>query len=92
MLRAGLRRLRVSPHWQLDYLTSAERVAVRICTIYGGAAWVKYDSTAAAQFCTVFGVNHPGAGATYSCNPNYSVGLVGLITRWNPVKNLTLSG
>jgi hypothetical protein len=30
----------------------------------------------------------PGSG----CDPNYSVGQVGVITRWTPVKNLTFSG
>jgi Porin subfamily len=29
---------------------------------------------------------------TYTCNPNYSVGMMGVVTRWTPVKNLTFSG
>jgi hypothetical protein len=28
---------------------------------------------------------------TYSCNPDFSVGMVGVVTRWTPVKNLTFS-
>ena len=28
----------------------------------------------------------------YSCNPNYDVAQIGVVTRWTPVKNLTLSG
>ena len=31
-----------------------------------------------------------GAGVT-SCNPDYNIGQLGLITRWTPVKNLTFS-
>ena len=31
------------------------------------------------------------AGVTH-CNPNYSVAQAGIVTRWNPVKNLTFSG
>ena len=59
--------------------------------LYGAAAWVKYDGTAASEYCAAFGGNHPGLGATYSCDPNYSVGMVGMVTRWTPVKDLTLS-
>jgi hypothetical protein len=31
------------------------------------------------------------AGVT-TCNPNYSITQAGIVTRWNPVKNLTFSG
>jgi hypothetical protein len=31
------------------------------------------------------------AGSGYSCNPDYAVYQVGLLTRWTPVKNLTFS-
>ncbi|WP_024521090.1 porin [Bradyrhizobium sp. Tv2a-2] len=60
--------------------------------VYGGAGWLKYDGTAAAEFCAAFGVTHPGLGATYSCNPNFGAAMIGTVTRWTPVKNLTLSG
>jgi hypothetical protein len=33
----------------------------------------------------------PGQGATYTCNPDYNVFQVGVVTRWTPVKNLTFS-
>jgi hypothetical protein len=33
----------------------------------------------------------PGQGASYSCNPNFSVSELGVVTRWTPVKNLTFS-
>ena len=29
--------------------------------------------------------------ADYSCNPDFNVSQLGFITRWTPVKNLTLS-
>ena len=41
--------------------------------------------------------SHPGQAAVgnqvgnYTCNPDYNVSQLGLITRWNPVKNLTFS-
>ena len=39
-------------------------------------------STAARQ-----GVSVP----TYTCNPNFNVSQLGVVTRWTPVKNLTFS-
>jgi hypothetical protein len=60
--------------------------------VYGGAGWVRYDGTATSEYCAAFGVTHPGLGATYSCNPDYTAAIFGVITRWTPVKNLTLSG
>jgi hypothetical protein len=60
--------------------------------LFGGAGWVKYDTTATAEFCTAFGATHPGLGVTYSCDPSFSAATVGLITRWTPVKNLTFTG
>ena len=29
--------------------------------------------------------------ADYSCNPDFDVSMLGLVTRWTPVKNLTFS-
>jgi hypothetical protein len=29
---------------------------------------------------------------TFSCNPDFNVSLLGEVTRWTPVKNLTFSG
>jgi Porin subfamily len=68
-------------------------------SIYGGYAQVSYDSVAAANYCTAFGVSHPGRVAvfsgvagTYTCNPNFNTLQIGTVTRWTPVKNLTFSG
>jgi hypothetical protein len=61
-------------------------------SLFGGAGWVRYDGTAKAEYCAAFGLTHPGLGVSYTCNPNYSVGQIGVVTRWTPVKNLTFSG
>lgn len=60
-------------------------------SLFGGAAWVKYDDVARAEFCAVFAATHPGQGVTYSCDPNFSTAQIGIVTRWTPVKNLTFS-
>jgi len=60
-------------------------------SVFGGAGWVRYDNTAKAEYCAAFGVTHPGLGTSYSCDPNFNVGMVGAVTRWTPVKNLTFS-
>jgi Porin subfamily len=59
-------------------------------SLFGGAGWVKYDDTAKAEYCLAFAVSHPIG--SYSCNPDWSMGQIGFITRWTPVKNLTFSG
>jgi hypothetical protein len=68
-------------------------------SVYGSYSGVSYDSTAAAEYCTAFAVTHPGRVATfagvagtYTCNPNFNVSQLGVVTRWTPVKNLTFSG
>ncbi|UPJ65690.1 porin [Bradyrhizobium sp. 191] len=55
--------------------------------LYGAWAAVSYNSTAKGLIC--------GSGAfatlTGTCNPDFNIGQVGVITRWTPVKNLTFS-
>ncbi|MDE5446997.1 porin [Bradyrhizobium sp. CSA207] len=56
--------------------------------IYGAWAAVRYNGTAKGYIC--------GAMATVlvagsTCNPDFNYGVVGVITRWTPVKNLTFS-
>jgi hypothetical protein len=55
--------------------------------IYGAYASVDYNATATNLVC---------GGATTilltTCNPDYNIAQLGLITRWIPVKNLTFSG
>ena len=60
-------------------------------SLWGGAAWVRYDGTAQAEYCGMYAASVAGQGVTYSCNPNYGVGMAGVITRWTPVKNFTFS-
>jgi hypothetical protein len=52
---------------------------------------VRYDGTAKAEYCAAYAVTVPGQGLTYTCNPNFDVSQIGVITRWTPVKNLTFS-
>ncbi|UFW75231.1 porin [Bradyrhizobium sp. WU425] len=61
--------------------------------IYGAYAQAQYGSLGKAAICGVGGTFVTGAavaGVT-SCNPDFAIGQVGLITRWTPVKNLTFS-
>ena len=59
-------------------------------SLFGGMGWVRYDATAQAEYCAAYAAAVPNAG-TYSCNPNYSISMLGAVTRWTPVKNLTFS-
>jgi hypothetical protein len=55
-------------------------------------------TTAKGAYCAGFAATHPGqaavpaAAGTYSCNPDFNVAQIGVVTRWTPVKNLTFSG
>ncbi|HKS18418.1 MAG TPA: porin [Bradyrhizobium sp.] len=56
------------------------------------------NTTAKGAYCTAFAASHPGqalvgnnAGA-YTCNPDFNVAQLGVVTRWTPVKDLTFSG
>jgi Porin subfamily len=60
-------------------------------SLFGGMGWVRYDATAQANYCAAYAVAVAGQGATYTCNPNYSMSELGFVTRWTPVKNLTFS-
>jgi hypothetical protein len=60
-------------------------------SLFGGMGWVRYDATAQAEYCAAYAMAVAGQGATYSCNPNYSISMLGTVTRWTPVKNLTFS-
>ncbi|MFL5238672.1 MAG: porin [Rhizomicrobium sp.] len=61
-------------------------------SVFGGAGWVKYDGTASALYCAAFLATHaPVAGSGFSCNPDFTAAMVGAVTRWTPVKNLTFS-
>lgn len=58
--------------------------------LYGAYAQVRYGSTGSSLICA--GIAATGvlsAGST--CNPDFNIAQIGLITRWVPVKNLTFS-
>ncbi|MFG3594738.1 porin [Bradyrhizobium sp. RDI18] len=59
--------------------------------VYGAWAAVRYNSTAKGYICGAFvGTLGLSSGAT-GCNPDFNYSVVGLITRWTPVKNMTFS-
>jgi porin-like protein len=59
--------------------------------IYGAYAQLKYGNGGTALVCgAILGLGAATAGIT-SCNPDFNVGQIGIITRWTPVKNLTFS-
>jgi Porin subfamily len=77
-------------------------------SLFGGIAQLRYNQTAKTLWCNTFvanaGVAIAGGGLTNGggtggtlgagsvCDPGFTVGMVGLVTRWTPVKNLTFSG
>ncbi|ABD88439.1 porin [Rhodopseudomonas palustris] len=68
-------------------------------SLFGSYTAINYNGTATALICggTGFGLLNitgytPVAGSGYSCNPDFNIAQVGLVTRWTPVRNLTLSG
>ncbi|SDS72493.1 porin [Bradyrhizobium canariense] len=61
-------------------------------SLFGGMGWVRYDATAQANYCANYYATIGIANAaTSTCNPNFSVSELGVVTRWTPVKNLTFS-
>jgi hypothetical protein len=58
--------------------------------VYGAWAAVRYSNTAKGFICGSAAMgSFLVAGST--CNPDFNYGVVGVITRWTPVKNLTFS-
>jgi hypothetical protein len=55
-------------------------------------------TTAKGAYCAAFAASHPGQAlvgnttGNYTCNPDFNVSQLGVVTRWTPVKNLTFSG
>jgi hypothetical protein len=56
-------------------------------SLFGSYSKVSWGSTAQAIICAPI-----LAAINGTCNPNFDIAQVGGITRWTPVKNLTLSG
>jgi Porin subfamily len=70
-------------------------------SLFGSASFVRFNgsstdlTTAKGQFCLEYIRDTGGIAAKsadFSCNPNFNVYQIGVITRWTPVKNLTFSG
>jgi hypothetical protein len=61
-------------------------------SLFGGMAWVRYDSTAQTDYCAAYAatVAHTATNV-YTCNPNYTLSMLGASTRWTPVKNMTFT-
>jgi hypothetical protein len=55
-------------------------------------------TSAKGAYCAAFALSHSGqalagnAAGNYTCNPDFNVSQLGVVTRWTPVKNLTFSG
>jgi Porin subfamily len=64
-------------------------------SLYGSASFVRYDGAAKAAYCSSYMTSNKlsaaNTSADFSCNPNFNVYQVGVVTRWTPVKNLTFS-
>jgi len=59
--------------------------------VYGAYAAIRYDGNAKSLICNSAAMVALGGGTTLTCNPDFNIGQVGVITRWTPVKNLTFS-
>jgi Porin subfamily len=76
-------------------------------SLFGGIAGLSYNSTAKTLFCNTYvanaGIQIRGAGLTNGggtagafgagsvCDPGFTISMIGFVTRWTPVKNLTFS-
>jgi Porin subfamily len=76
-------------------------------SLWGGVAAVRYNGTAGVgvgagdltsakgQWCASYiaanKLTAANTSADFQCNPDYNVFMVGVVTRWTPVKNLTFS-
>ena len=62
-------------------------------SLFGSYSAVRYDGTAKASICTnyVTPAKNVGGVTAFTCNPDFDVAQLGVITRWTPVKNLTFS-
>src|SRR5216684_9014255 len=62
-------------------------------SLFGSYSAVRYDGTAKATICTAYSLPAKNVGGVqqFTCNPDFNVSQLGVITRWTPVKNLTFS-
>jgi hypothetical protein len=70
-------------------------------SLFGSWSAVRYNgnsadiTTAKGQYCAAYIASNKltaaNTSADFSCNPDYNVSQLGVVTRWTPVKNLTFS-
>ena len=60
-------------------------------SLFGSYSSVRYDNTAKTIYCNTYNASTGAKSADYSCNPDFNVSQLGVVTRWTPVKNLTFS-
>jgi Porin subfamily len=64
-------------------------------SLFGSYSAVRYDAAAKAGICANYigtaGLKNVGGVQQFTCNPDFNVAQLGLLTRWTPVKNLTFS-
>lgn len=59
--------------------------------VYGAWAAVRYNNTAKGYMCGAFVATLALSSGVGGCNPDFNYSVVGLVTRWTPVKNLAFS-
>ncbi|MCK1518813.1 MULTISPECIES: porin [unclassified Bradyrhizobium] len=60
-------------------------------SVYGGWGAVRYNTTAKGYICGAVVATLALSSGVAGCNPDFNYGVVGLVTRWTPVKNLTFT-
>lgn len=60
-------------------------------SLYGAWGAVRYNGTAKGYICGTFVATLALSSGIAGCNPDFNYSVVGLVTRWTPVKNLTFS-
>jgi hypothetical protein len=70
-------------------------------SLFGSYSAVRYDgssadiTTAKGQYCFAYMTSNKltaaNTSAGFSCNPDFNLSQLGVVTRWTPVKNLTFS-
>ncbi|MCK1569483.1 porin [Bradyrhizobium sp. 173] len=60
-------------------------------SIYGGLGAVRYNGTAKGYICGAVTATLALSSGLAGCNPDFNYGVVGFVTRWSPVKNLTFT-
>jgi hypothetical protein len=83
------------PYWSSSLFGSAAAVRYN-GTAGAGTALAAFDlGSAKGQWCAGYVASNKltaaNTSADFSCNPDYNVYQLGVVTRWTPVKNLTFS-